>query len=101
MLEQSVALFKSFFVYSGLSWNYILVGILLGIVFGAIWLSAHWPPLFEKRWLWAVAPGSALLTLLAFAFIQIARRMGIKINKKTVFRRPSWTFLRGGLLQML
>ena len=41
MLEQSVTLFKSFFVYHGLTWNYMLIGIVLGIAFGAIWLGAH------------------------------------------------------------
>jgi RsiW-degrading membrane proteinase PrsW (M82 family) len=71
MLEQSVILFKSFFVYPGLNWNFMLVGIVLGIAFGAIWLCAHWPPLFKKPWLWVVAVVSAFLTLLALAFIQV------------------------------
>ncbi len=71
MLEQSVELFKSFFVYPGLSWNYMLIGIGLGIAFGAIWLGAHWPPLFKQPWFWAVAVVSAFVTLLALAFIQL------------------------------
>jgi RsiW-degrading membrane proteinase PrsW (M82 family) len=70
MLEQCVALFKSFLVFPGLSWSLILIGIILGIVFGAIWLSAHWPPLFQKNWLWLVGIVSAFLTLAAVAFIQ-------------------------------
>jgi RsiW-degrading membrane proteinase PrsW (M82 family) len=71
MLQDSVDLFKSFFVYPGLSLNYILVGILLGIAFGAIWLVAHWPPLFKNPWFWAVAVVSAFLTVVALAFIQV------------------------------
>jgi RsiW-degrading membrane proteinase PrsW (M82 family) len=71
MLEQSVTLFKSFFVYPGLTWNYMLIGIFLGIAFGAIWLCAHWPPLFKKPWFWVVAVVSAFLTLPAVAFIQV------------------------------
>jgi RsiW-degrading membrane proteinase PrsW (M82 family) len=70
MLEQSVATFKSFFIYPGLSVNYILIGVLLGIVFGAIWLCAHWPPLFKNTWFWAVAVVSAFLTVAAICFIQ-------------------------------
>jgi RsiW-degrading membrane proteinase PrsW (M82 family) len=70
MWQQAVSLFESFFVYTGLSWNYLAIGILLGIAFGAIWLCAHWPPLFKKPWLWAVAAVSAFITVPAIAFIQ-------------------------------
>jgi RsiW-degrading membrane proteinase PrsW (M82 family) len=49
----------------------MLIGIALAIVFGAIWLCAHWPPLFKKHWLWVVAVVSAFLTLLAVTFVQI------------------------------
>jgi hypothetical protein len=34
-------------------------GIGLAVVFGAIWLTAYWSPLFKKPWLWAVLVGSA------------------------------------------
>jgi RsiW-degrading membrane proteinase PrsW (M82 family) len=70
MLEESVATFKSFFVYPGLSMNYILIGTVLGLVFGAVWLCAHWPPLSKNPWLWAVGIVSAFLTVAAVAFIQ-------------------------------
>ncbi len=71
MWEQMIAFLKSFFIYPGLKPEWMLIGIGLGIVFGAIWLYAHWPPLFKKPWLWVVAVISAFLTLLAVTFIQI------------------------------
>lgn len=71
MWEQMMAFLKSFFIYEGLNWDLMLIGIALGIVFGAIWLCAHWPPLFKKHWLWAVAVVSAFLALLAVVFVQI------------------------------
>jgi RsiW-degrading membrane proteinase PrsW (M82 family) len=70
MLQESINLLKSFFIYPGLSLNYLLIGILLAIVFGAIWLCAYWPPLFTKPWLWAVAVVSAFLTMAAVSFVQ-------------------------------
>ena len=66
-----IAFFTSWFVYPGLSWHLLLIGIGLAIVFGAIWLAGHWPPLFKKHWLWAVLAGSAILSLAAVTFIQI------------------------------
>jgi RsiW-degrading membrane proteinase PrsW (M82 family) len=65
------AFLESFFVYPGLAWDLMLIGIGLGIVFGAVWLCFHWPPLFRKHWLWGVAVVSAFLTLLAVVFVQI------------------------------
>ena len=71
MWEQMMAFLKSWFIYPGLNWDLMLIGIGLALVFGAIWLCAHWPPLFRKHWLWAVAVASAFLTLLAVTFVQI------------------------------
>lgn len=71
MWEQMIAFLKSFFIYPGLNWGLMLIGIGLGIVFGAIWLCGHWPPLFKKHWLWVVAVVSAFLTLLAVVFVQL------------------------------
>jgi RsiW-degrading membrane proteinase PrsW (M82 family) len=71
MLEQMIAFFKSWFIYPDLAWNLLLIGIGLGIVFGAIWLAGHWPPLFKKHWLWAVLVSSAILSVVAVSFIQI------------------------------
>jgi RsiW-degrading membrane proteinase PrsW (M82 family) len=69
--EQMMSFLKSWFIYPGLSWYLMLLSIGLAIVFGAIWLLGHWPPLFKKSWLWAVVVVSAFLTLLAVAFVQI------------------------------
>ena len=71
MLEHMIAFFVSWFVYPGLSWTLMLTGIGLAIVFGAIWLTGHWPPLFKRHWLWAVLVGSAILSVAAVSFVQI------------------------------
>lgn len=71
MWDQMMAFLKSFFLYPGLELEMMFIGIGLGIVFGAIWLCAYWPPLFKKPWFWMVAVFSAFLTLLAVTFIQI------------------------------
>lgn len=71
MLEYMLTFFKSWFIYPNLTGNLMLAGIGLAIVFTAIWLSSHWPPLFQRHWLWAVLAGSAFLSLLAVTFIQI------------------------------
>jgi RsiW-degrading membrane proteinase PrsW (M82 family) len=71
VLQQMVSFFVSGFVYSGLSWAKILVGIGLAVAFGAIWLAGYRPPLVKKRWLWAVLAISAFLTWVAVSFIQI------------------------------
>jgi hypothetical protein len=46
-------------------------GIGLAIAFGAVWLAAYRPSLFEKPGLWAVLVGSAFLTLAAVCFVQV------------------------------
>ena len=71
MLEEIITFFVSWFVYPGLPWTLLLIGIGLAIVFGAIWLVCHWPPLFKVHWLWAVFVSSAILSLIAVSFVQI------------------------------
>lgn len=51
--------------------NNTLIGVLLALLFGAIWLACYWPPLFKKLSLWLVLAGSALITLLVVSFIQV------------------------------
>ena len=62
---------ESWFKYPYNEWGMTLIGIGLGIAFGAFWLVGHWPPLFRKHWLWGIAVVSAFLTLLAIVFVQI------------------------------
>lgn len=65
MFEYMVETFISYFR------NLSFTGIILAIIFGAIWLACYRPPLFKKYWLWAVLAGSALLTLIAIVLVQI------------------------------
>jgi len=98
MWEQMIGFLKSFFIYGDLDWDLMLIGIGLGIVFGAIWLCGHWPPLFKKHWLWAVAVVSAFLALLAVTFVQIPLQhyVGVALNyfwdQGTLI---DWLFLAG------
>ncbi len=71
MLEQMVRFFVSGFVYPGILWNQVLLGIGLAIVFGAIWFAPYWTPILKKPWAWAVLASSAFLSWVAVAFIQI------------------------------
>ena len=71
MLEWMVDFFVSWFIYPNILWTQLLIGIGLAIVFGIIWLTCYWPPLFKKHWLWAVLVSSAILSLTAVVFVQI------------------------------
>lgn len=69
--------------------NATLSGIGLAIAFGAIWLAGFLPPLFRKPWLWAVLVASALLTLVAIAFIQIPIQLFIGDTLSRFFTWPT------------
>jgi len=71
MLEQMLDFFVSWFVYPGILWTELLLGIGLAMVFGAIWFTPYWMPILKKPWAWAVLAGSAFLSLVAVTFIQI------------------------------
>ena len=71
MLEQMVNFFVSGFVYPGILWTQLLLGIGLAVVFGAIWFTPYWTPILKRPRAWAVIAGSALLSWIAVAFIQI------------------------------
>ncbi len=71
MLEQMVDFFVSGFVYPGILWNQVLLAIALAFAFGAVWFTPYWTPILKKPWAWAVLAGSAFLTWVAVAFIQI------------------------------
>ena len=70
MLDQMLTLFRSAFYFRGLRWVFIPVSIGVAVTFSGIWLLGYWPPL-GKRWLWAIALMSAVVTWSAIAFIQV------------------------------
>ncbi len=94
-----VEILKSWFSYPGLPGDYILIGIVLAIAFSAIWLLGHWPPLFKKHWLWAVAAVSAFLTLLAFVFVQVPLQSWIQVLMEGTW--DVWTLSDWLLLTMI
>ena len=70
MLNQMTSFFTSAFYFQGTNWKMVLLAIVLGLVFGSIWLTLYCPPLFKKAQLWVVAIVSAVLTWTAIAFVQ-------------------------------
>ncbi len=71
MIERMADFFVSGFVYPGILWNQMLLGIGLAVAFGAVWFAPYWTPILKKPWAWAVFASSAILTWAAVAFIQI------------------------------
>ncbi len=96
--QQMESFLKSFFIFPGLKLEWVLISAGIAILFGAIWVYAHWPPLFKKHWLWAVAVFSAFFTMLAITFVQIPLQYwsGTALNhffsQKTII---SWLLLAG------
>ena len=62
---------ESWFNHTGVAGNLILLSAGLALVFGIIFLVYYWPPLLRKPGLWLTAVGSALLTVVATAFIYV------------------------------
>ncbi len=71
MLQQMLAFFPYFFS------NPSVLGIILAVMFGAIWLACYRPPLITSPWLWAVFFASAILTPVAICFTSFPLRAGI------------------------
>ena len=71
MIEYMLGFFVSWFTNSSGSVTLALLGIGLALVFGGIWLTGYWPPLFKKHWLWVIMVSSALISLIAVTLIQI------------------------------
>jgi RsiW-degrading membrane proteinase PrsW (M82 family) len=69
--QQLIQLFTSAFDFPGLSWALILIAIVVGIIFGAIWMTPYWPPIIKRPGLWIVGTISAFLTWAILAFIQV------------------------------
>jgi hypothetical protein len=59
------------FDYYGVAGNLVLISAGLALAFGIIWLIGHRPPFLKEPLLWITAIASALLTVLATAFIFI------------------------------
>jgi len=71
MIEQMVGFFVSGFIYPGLPWTKLLLGVGLAIAFGAFWFAPYWTPIFKKPWAWAVLVGGAIVSWIAVSFVQI------------------------------
>ena len=71
MLEQMGGFFVSGFVYPGILWNQVLLGIGLALLFGAIWFTPYWTSILKKPWAWAILAGSAIFSWAAVSFIQV------------------------------
>ncbi len=71
MLNYIVNFFISGFVYPGILLNQVLIGIGLGIAFGAIWYAAYGTPVLGKPWPWVVLASSVIISWAAVAFVQI------------------------------
>lgn len=83
--SELVDVLETWFNYPYTPGDYIIYGIVIAVVFGAIWLLSHWPPLLRKPWLWAVAVGSAFLTLLAYIFIGLPLQSGVQIIMEKIW----------------
>jgi len=57
--------------------NANLIGILLAILFGVFWLIFYKPPFLKNDWLWIILITSAVITLLATAFIQLPLQIAV------------------------
>ncbi len=71
MLNNIINFFISGFVFPGILLSQVLIGIGLGIAFGAIWYATYWTPVLGKPWPWAVLASSAILSWTAIAFVQL------------------------------
>jgi RsiW-degrading membrane proteinase PrsW (M82 family) len=71
MIDYMINFFISGFIYPGIFWHQVLIGIGLGIIFGAVWYSTYWTSILGKPWAWAVLIISIILSWSAIAFIQI------------------------------
>ena len=98
MTERILSFFISGFVYPGILWHQLLLGIGLAIAFGAIWFAPYWTPILKRPWAWAILVASVILTWTAVAFIQIPLQLltGYGLNRiwsqETLIR---WILLTG------
>ena len=60
---------EQWYVYQHVTALQLLVAVALAVAFGALWLTAHWPPIFKHPWFWVLGVGSAFFTMGVYAFI--------------------------------
>ncbi len=96
--HQMLSAAQIWFLYHNVSGLELLVAAALAIAFGAVWLTAHWPPIFRYRWFWVLGVFSAFFTMAAFAFINTPLQFYYSklvkhfLNAKTV---SDWILLLG------
>jgi RsiW-degrading membrane proteinase PrsW (M82 family) len=66
-----------------------VIGMALAIALGIVWLLGYWPPLFKKRWLWVVLIGSAAITFLVYAFVQIPATIWLRGMLYPIWLKPT------------
>ena len=71
MFEMMRDFFLSGFIYPGLLWNQALLGIGLGIAFGAVWFLPYWTPVLKRPAVWSILAFSAFFGWVAVAAVQI------------------------------
>lgn len=71
MINTITNFFISGFVFPGILLSQVLIGIGLGIVFGAIWYASYWTPVLGRLWPWAILASSAIISWAAISFVQI------------------------------
>ena len=92
MFAQSLPLFVNWFANP----NFVAMG--LAIVFGLFWYALYRPPLRDYGFLWGVMAVSAILTLIAIAFIQVPLQIltqqltGMAFDQATIVK---WLFFLG------
>ncbi|MFC1967585.1 hypothetical protein ACFLV2_03005 [Chloroflexota bacterium] len=69
--DRVINFFVSWFSYPDLQWQQLLIAIGLALAFGAVWFAAYGTGILKKPWAWGVLAGSALLSVVAIAFVQI------------------------------
>ena len=92
MFAESLPLFVNWFANP----NFVAMG--LAIAFGLFWYALYRPPLKGYGFLWSVMAASAILTLLAVAFIQVPLQIltqqltGMAFDQATIVK---WLFFLG------
>lgn len=71
MLEYIIDFLASGFIYPGITASQLLLGIGLGLIFGAVWFTAYWTPILKIPRAWLILATGAFLSWIAVSLIQI------------------------------